>query len=229
MKLLVSVRNVLEARIVIEGGADILDIKEPLHGALGAAASATIQAIAEVCGPEIPLSVACGELAGANDFCYERLPAQVRYAKVGLGHMGRTHNWVGQLKRTWARLPSSTAPVVVAYADWQQAGAPHPLEVIENLGNAADIFLLDTVTKTTSLVDQCSSLEVRNWLDAARRYDLRIVLAGSLQGKDIPYVAANWSPDVLAVRGAACKGRRSSQICQEKVRLLKTELCQLAR
>ena len=35
--MLASVRNLEEAKIVWHGGVDIIDIKEPNHGALGAA------------------------------------------------------------------------------------------------------------------------------------------------------------------------------------------------
>ena len=34
-KLLVSVRSADEAEVALEGGADIIDVKEPLHGSLG--------------------------------------------------------------------------------------------------------------------------------------------------------------------------------------------------
>ena len=37
VRLLVSVRNASEARAAINGGADVIDIKEPDHGPLGMA------------------------------------------------------------------------------------------------------------------------------------------------------------------------------------------------
>ncbi|MEX0885938.1 MAG: (5-formylfuran-3-yl)methyl phosphate synthase, partial [Phycisphaeraceae bacterium] len=43
--LLVSVRNVAEARAAMAGGADVIDIKEPAAGALGAASPTTIQQV----------------------------------------------------------------------------------------------------------------------------------------------------------------------------------------
>src|SRR5579872_3508444 len=44
-RLLVSVRNLAEAESALAGGCDILDIKEPAHGAMGMADVATIAAI----------------------------------------------------------------------------------------------------------------------------------------------------------------------------------------
>ena len=45
-RLLVSVRNVEEAQIAIAEGVDLIDVKEPSRGALGAADPVTLKAIA---------------------------------------------------------------------------------------------------------------------------------------------------------------------------------------
>jgi uncharacterized protein (UPF0264 family) len=47
--LLVSVRNVEEAEAALAGGADLIDIKEPLHGSLGAASAEVCEAIQLAC------------------------------------------------------------------------------------------------------------------------------------------------------------------------------------
>ena len=41
-KLLLSVRNALEANLALEAGVDLIDIKEPSAGPLGAASAAVI-------------------------------------------------------------------------------------------------------------------------------------------------------------------------------------------
>jgi len=45
MKLLVSVRDAIDASAALAGGADIIDAKEPASGALGAVDLATFQHI----------------------------------------------------------------------------------------------------------------------------------------------------------------------------------------
>ena len=47
MRMLVSVRDVGEARVAADGGADFIDCKEPRAGALGGLAVETIGAIVE--------------------------------------------------------------------------------------------------------------------------------------------------------------------------------------
>src|SRR5262245_15500947 len=60
-RLLVSVRSAVEARTALDGGADIIDIKEPSHGSLGRANDRTIQEIIGVVKGRRLVSVALGE------------------------------------------------------------------------------------------------------------------------------------------------------------------------
>ncbi|HQX54039.1 MAG TPA: (5-formylfuran-3-yl)methyl phosphate synthase [Planctomycetaceae bacterium] len=65
-QLLVSVRNAVEAIAAVEGGADIIDVKEPNRGSLGCAAPDVIREIGAAvrnCLSSLrPLSLALGEL-----------------------------------------------------------------------------------------------------------------------------------------------------------------------
>ena len=45
MQLLVSVSNPTEARRAVDGGADVIDAKDPLNGALGAVSLDTLRQV----------------------------------------------------------------------------------------------------------------------------------------------------------------------------------------
>lgn len=60
-RLLVSVRDQLEAQAAMDGGADIIDVKDPGTGPLGFAGFDTISQIAELVGDRVPVSAALGE------------------------------------------------------------------------------------------------------------------------------------------------------------------------
>ena len=60
--LLVSVRSAAEARAALLGGADLIDVKEPLRGSLGAADADRLREISEVVSGQLTLSAAWGEL-----------------------------------------------------------------------------------------------------------------------------------------------------------------------
>ena len=62
MKLLVSVVADAEARLAIAGGVDVVDVKNPTEGSLGAPAPAVIEAVRRVLPAELPLSAAIGDL-----------------------------------------------------------------------------------------------------------------------------------------------------------------------
>src|SRR6266496_2650971 len=60
--LLVSVRSVAEALTALAGGADVIDVKEPSRGSLGAADDDTISAVVRAVNGRAPVSAALGEL-----------------------------------------------------------------------------------------------------------------------------------------------------------------------
>ena len=61
MRLLISVADAAEARIALEGDADIIDVKDPARGTLGSADSAVLREVVEVVGAARPVSAALGD------------------------------------------------------------------------------------------------------------------------------------------------------------------------
>src|SRR5690349_2021023 len=63
MRLLVSVRSAQEVEAAVEGGAEIIDAKEPMRGSLGAVDAAELARIADAVPDGMPFSMALGDLA----------------------------------------------------------------------------------------------------------------------------------------------------------------------
>ena len=84
--LLISVRSKDEAESVLTAcpDLDILDIKEPEGGALGAASPATWAKVANLDLHNTCLSVALGDLEHVQVNDLSALPANTAFAKVGL-------------------------------------------------------------------------------------------------------------------------------------------------
>ena len=93
--LLISVRSRQEAETVITAcpDLDILDIKEPNTGALGAASRQVWLDIAEIPLDNTALSVALGDLNDVHLNALADLPKNTQYAKVGLADQ-RGLNWI---------------------------------------------------------------------------------------------------------------------------------------
>ena len=62
MRLLVSVTDAEEARIAVDAGVDIVDVKNPAEGSLGAPGPGVIERVREVVPSERPVSAAIGDL-----------------------------------------------------------------------------------------------------------------------------------------------------------------------
>jgi len=108
-RLLVSVRDAAEARTAVEAGADLIDVKEPARGPLGAADVEVVErVVAEVAG-RLPLSAALGELLAwrpraAADGSRVGVPAL-----AGDGERGPRGSGLGACYQSPAHSPNSVA------------------------------------------------------------------------------------------------------------------------
>lgn len=220
--LLVSVRSGDEARHALAGGADVIDVKEPLLGSLGAAEPRVWDEVLAVVGQAVPVSVALGEL---RSFSPVPIPTLIRYAKLGLAGCRELRDWPERWAAALRTLPLETTPVAVAYADYDEAAAPTADEVFERgrqLGCGG--LLLDTFDKTRGgLFDLWSEERVRTWVESARGAGMLVVLAGSLD-RTTARRAAQLAPDLIAVRGAVCRASRVGPIDVARIRSLQQDL-----
>jgi (5-formylfuran-3-yl)methyl phosphate synthase len=218
-RLLVSVVDAAEARIALEAGVDLVDVKDPTKGSLGAPDSGTIAGVvAEIAG-RLPVSVALGEL---RDWVHMRdlaSLARVRYAKLGMAGLDGEADWPWRWENALRQLSPNVQAVAVVYADWPAAAAPEPARVLaeaERLGCAA--VLVDTFDKSGgSLVDWWDLETLASFTASIRRRGMLAVLGGSLSFETVPRVAAQ-GPDYIAVRGAVCRAGRAGPLAAGRVR-----------
>ncbi len=214
-----------------DGGADIVDVKEPRRGSLGMADAPVIRAVhdrlrrsAPKCdergtGPGPLLSIALGELGewlgGEEDRRRATLSAlkrcDVAYAKLGLSGCRRRPDWFDAWEAVRRTLSERALPgvrwVAVAYADEHRAASP-PIEQVVEAAAATGCagLLVDTFDKRSgTLWDALSAPRLQNAIAAARGHGLFVALAGRLRADDVPAAVAAGA-DVVAVRSAACAG-----------------------
>ncbi|MCI0332462.1 MAG: (5-formylfuran-3-yl)methyl phosphate synthase [Planctomycetes bacterium] len=221
-RLLVSVRDATEALAALTGGADVIDVKEPDRGSLGAADATTIAAVVRTVNGRAPVTAAAGELVDLMRSPQPPISAGVSLFKIGLAGCSSVPNWPSRWKEMIAMMwPHADAPrhaVAVAYADWRIADSPRPDEVLRaavELGSPA--LLIDTWNKSAgSLFDHWSAQQLRTFVQSVRSHKLLVVLAGSLHGESLT-AAAQLRPDLLAVRTAACDAGRSGPVSRDRV------------
>jgi uncharacterized protein (UPF0264 family) len=234
MRLLVSVATADDARTAVEGGADIVDAKDPTAGALGAVSLERFAEIRDAVSGARPLTAALGdaetEEAVARD-CRAYAERGAWLVKVGL--LGTT-----AIARASSLLTAAvhavrntdTGVVAVAYADGDPGATLRPRAVIDAAARAgARGVLLDTMDKTgPGLLGVMSAPDLKEWIQAGRSAGLLVAVAGRLTGDDVAAVAG-LGVDVAGVRGAACPHGRNGSISAELVRSILDSATQPSR
>ena len=251
MRLLVSVRDAIEAEAAAAAGADIIDVKEPSNGPLGFAGAAEIQRIVDAVAGRAPVSAALGECTewlNSNGFCatdrsLNLQHSALQFVKLGLAGTAPTHarQPVVRDKRSsrawhadWATVrtgltpESATAPdwVAVAYADVAVAQSPAPEEIMATaIQTRCTAFLIDTYQKTgPGTLDCLPEARLLGLRNTARENGLQFALAGRLTAQHLDAVN-RISPDILGVRGAVCERTdRNSRISGKRIRHLQERL-----
>jgi uncharacterized protein (UPF0264 family) len=227
--LLVSVRSAAEAVAALAGGADVIDVKEPERGPLGAADPTTISHIVHVVAGRAPVTAAAGELldvsARGATRTIESLPSGVSLYKIGLHGCSDVTDWKVRWNKVASRCEIAVhcaRPVAVVYADWRSARSPEPSDVLRiAMRFGCPALLIDTWDKSTgNLFEHWTVNELVRFILQVRAHGLAVVLAGSLSESNIA-TAARLTPDLVAVRGAACANGRSGTISAERVAQLK--------
>ena len=230
MKLLISPKDEKEAAEAIAGGADIIDVKNPKEGALGANFPWIIKRIREITPKNIEVSCTLGDvpnLPGAMSLAaLGAATTGVDYIKAGLYGL-KTEEDAVYLTRSVTRavrdFDSSIKVVITGYADASRVGSVNPMLIPDITHKAqADIAMIDTAVKDgKNLFTFLTNNQLRSFVDAAHDHGLKAALAGSLKKEDLPAVYA-LGADVVGLRGAACThgDRVDGRITRETVREL---------
>ncbi|QXP83037.1 (5-formylfuran-3-yl)methyl phosphate synthase [Methylococcus sp. Mc7] len=211
--MLASVRNLAEARIALEAGVDIVDLKAPEHGSLGALPAEEVGRIVAAAGGAVPVSATIGDLPLDPDpICravLEMADTGVDYVKIGLfrgGDWGSTLVTLTHLANRNIRLVAVLFADDLPDFDW--------IARLKKAGFAG--AMLDTQDKArgslTGLLDRPT---LERFVDETREQGLLCGLAGSLRKEDIPELLS-LEPDYLGFRGALChRARRTAELDPE--------------
>jgi uncharacterized protein (UPF0264 family) len=239
VKLLVSVVDVDEARQAAAAGADIIDVKNPAEGSLGAPSPAVIEGVRAAVPAAAPVSAAIGDMPNLPGTAALAALGAARsgaaFVKVGLWGVATEAEAVALLRAVRDAIAGVPGAAVVAgaYADARRvAHAPLAPELLPRVARAADVgvCLLDTAIKDgRGLLDWLSPDELTSLVDEAHAAGLQVALAGALRAEDLP-VVADAGADIAGVRSAACSdGRRSGPLEAARVRALRSALAATPR
>lgn len=221
MQLLVSPSSIEEAKSSLS--ADIIDVKQPSEGSLGANFPWVIRGIKEIAGVK-PVSAAIGD----NEYkpgtaalsAYGAAHAGADYIKVGLMFDGaeRARDVIKVVTTAVKQEFPEKYVVIAAYADFERLNTISPFDISQLVADAgADVAMIDTGIKDgKGLFDFMNEEALVRFTEQNRDLGLQTALAGSLKFEDLDALK-RINPEIIGVRGMVCGGDRSDSIRAELV------------
>lgn len=216
MKLMISVISAAEAKDAIAGGAEILDVKNPEEGSLGAQPPKTVREIVDLGSWKVKVSVAVGDMPN--------LPGTAALAALGAAVCGADYIKVGMmgphiasegealLNEVQQAVSGHTTSIIAAgYADFSRVNALNP-DCLPDIAASAGAggILLDTAVKDgKTLFDFLNPGQLSVLAERTHKNGLIFGLAGALGERDLKTVHAIGA-DIVGLRTAVCLDNRRS-------------------
>jgi len=198
--LLASVTGSREAELAVTHGADIIDLKDPSRGALGALELSVVSDAVRTIAGRRPASAVIGDLPMEPDAIVAAVEATAKtgvdFVKVGLFAGSQRKESI----RALASLARRTKVVGVMFSDNEPDNELINLMAESGFAGA----MMDTARKDgRRLLDHADPAAIDRFVRGCRAQGLLAGLAGSLEAADVPRLLL-LAPDYLGFRGALC-------------------------
>lgn len=243
IKLLVSPISIKEVELVLTEPPDIIDIKNPAEGSLGAnfpwvisdARKKIDEYNSKSSGSEIKLSAAIGDFpdlpGSASLAALGAAFSGANYVKIGL--MGPTEEETAmQMAKTVVKSvkdhDSAVKVVIAGYGDSRTINASvDPMLIPRITAHAgADVAMLDTAVKNgRSIFEHLTEKQLRSFAKNCTELGLESALAGSLKLSDLEQLKSI-NPTIIGVRSMVCENfdREKGEIKPESIKKIKAKL-----
>jgi (5-formylfuran-3-yl)methyl phosphate synthase len=235
MKLLVSVTDAHEARVAVQGAVDIVDVKNPAEGSLGAPAPAVIARVRDAVPVERPVSAAIGDLPNLPGTAALAALGAARsgaaYVKVGLSGTSTVTEAAAVLGAVREAVDGGATVIAAGYADAKRMPSrPLPPEAVVAAARGAGVggCLLDTAVKDgRGLFEWLTRDALAALVAEGHAARLEMALAGALRAEDLTAVRATGA-DIVGVRSAACRdGQRMAPLDGDRIGRLRAMCARL--
>ena len=218
--LLISLRKLDELSEEIINNVDILDLKDPLNGSIGAWDLQDIKKVIFRFKNQIQISATLGDIFINEKFLiklkqFDKL--NLDYIKFGLLSMN-IKNLFDKIKFLGER-KFKTKLVCVVFVDISDHFnlVYKKLDLFDACG--IKYIMLDTYNKNNGdLLSFCNISNLDKFISKSKKFDIKIGLAGSLKETHIP-VMMKLKPNILGFRSAICKfNKRMSEVDTRKLK-----------
>ncbi len=199
--MLASVTSIQEAQLVLNENVDIIDLKNPEQGALGALNTHIVSAIVESIAGASITSATIGDIEPNDPALYELIVSMantgVDYVKVGLFTEHANECFVEVLNQA---AKQNIKVIVVLFAENYTSLTSFEYLITSDIAGV----MLDTKNKTDkNLLSLLNYQELDEFVRLAKSHGLVTGLAGSLRYEDINTLL-DVEADYLGFRGALC-------------------------
>jgi (5-formylfuran-3-yl)methyl phosphate synthase len=200
-QLLISVKNVAEALIALDAGADIIDLKDPNIGALGALDEALSLQIVQTISGRKPVSATVGEQHASLYSLICSIEARAKLGvdiiKIAVSSLFYEAYFLAEITKL---SQAEIKMVAVFFAD-----ETLDLSLIVRLQTAGFYgAMLDTSLKHSDLLAARTKIELQNFVALCENHHLKSGLAGSLKPQYIDDLA-KINPTYIGFRGGVCE------------------------
>ena len=218
--LLISLRKLDELSEEIINNVDILDLKDPLNGSIGACDLQDIKKVIFRLKNQIQISATLGDIFINEKFLiklkqFDKL--NLDYIKFGLLSMN-IKNLFDKIKFL-GESKFKTKLVCVVFVDISDHFnlVYKKLDLFDACG--IKYIMLDTYNKNNGdLLSFCNISNLDKFISKCKQFDIKIGLAGSLKETHIP-VMMKLKPNILGFRSAICKfNKRMSEVDTRKLK-----------
>jgi (5-formylfuran-3-yl)methyl phosphate synthase len=224
--------NIVEARAALAGGADILDVKNPKEGSLGANFPWAIRAVVDLAEGKIPVSATIGDLdykpGTASLAALGAAVSGADYIKAGLLGV-RTQEQAEEMLEGIVKAVKDYDPgkkvVAAGYSDYARVNSISPMLLSGVAAKAgADLVMVDTAIKDgKSTFEFMGEEELKDFISLGHAEGLEVALAGTISFQHLELLK-RLNPDIIGVRGIVCGGDRRSAVQAELVKKLKLKM-----
>lgn len=225
--MLASVNCLEEADLALASGADLIDLKQPAQGALGALELAVVEGIVAHCQMQRPVSATIGDLPMQPDRVFAAVNAMagtgVDFIKIGFFPGG---DWPGTMRKLSTLAEHGLALIAVLFADSEP-----DFTIIDDLQRSGFRgVMLDTQGKRNgSLTEIMPPVRIEGFVDRVKWHGMLCGLAGSLRICDIAPLTA-LQPDYLGFRGALCRSQdRTAPLDRSAMIAVKNAIAKFSR
>ena len=213
-QLLISVKNVAEALIALDAGADIIDLKDPEIGALGALDEVLSLQIVQAINRRAIVSATVGEQhASLNALITsidERAKLGVDIVKVATSKFFEEPDFLFEI----TQLTNNGIKIVaVLFAD-----EPIELNLLKKCQQMGFFgAMLDTNNKQQNLLQVQTQSDLQMFTQKCNQHQLQYGFAGSLRPQDIANLL-KFNPTYIGFRGGVCENNaRKSSLSSNKM------------